>query len=392
MGITVLALALVCGLGAVYLYRHYSGNLTVVDADDQIVADRPDKLAVEGPHEPLNILVMGSDSRDCDGCALDKHTDEGQRSDTTILIHLSADREHAYGVSIPRDTMVSRPECKTGNGDIAPAADYQMWNAAFSVGGPACTVAQVESVSGIRIDHFVVVDFSSFKSMVDAVGGVEVCIPEDIDDRAHDIYLPAGTREISGDEALSYVRVRHGVGDGSDLSRTTRQQAFIGSMANAVLSSGTLSNPVKVLRFLEAATNGLTVDSGLGNMKKLASLAYGFRGIGTDKIQFLTIPVGTDPADPNRVVLSPLAERVWHRLRIDKPFGKTLASQSLRSGSLPGGDESVKADGAEGPEGRDETSRNKNDGGQDAAPDEATEGKKKPSLDEDALERVGLCT
>jgi len=345
LGATLIVLVLVTGLGMVYLYRHLNGNLTVLNANDEIVGDRPDKVAVEGPHEPLNILVMGEDSRDCKGCDIDGLTGGSGRSDTTILLHLSADRRHAYGVSIPRDTIVDRPECKTDD-RVIPAAAGQMWNAAYAVGGPACTIAQVEHLSGIRIDHFVVVDFASFRSMVDAIGGVEVCIPQTWDDRSHGIYLKAGTRRISGNQALQYVRIRHGIGNGSDLGRVQRQQAFIGSMAAQVLSSNTLTNPVKVVKFLDAATKGLTVDKGLGNLKKMAGIGMGFKDIGLNKIKFITAPWEYDPSNPNRVVLTPAAEKVWKRLRNDKPLTKALTASAIDAGSTPGAKKAKKSGSA----------------------------------------------
>jgi len=389
-GVTMMVLTLVVGLGMVYFYRHFNGNLSVIDADGDRLGERPPKFLTEGPHEPLNILVMGSDSRDCAGCALDQHVGSGQRSDTTILVHLSANRKRAYAVSIPRDLMVDRPACKGADGSTSPAASYQMFNTAFSVGGPVCTLAQVEEMSGVRIDDFVVVDFTSFKSMVDAVGGVKVCIPHDVDDRSHGIFLEAGNREISGDDALAYVRVRHGIGDGSDLSRTKRQQAFIGAMVNTVLSSNTLANPVKVLKFLDAATNGITVSEGLGDLKKLASLGYGFKDIGLDRIQFITIPVGADPQDPNRLVLADDAQKVWDKIGKDKALGTELSEQSLRADSLPGAKKATQArddGGAGGDSG--ETS----DQTSDQTSGNASDKPKKPQsqLDEDSREYNGLC-
>ena len=221
---TLLTLGMVSGLSVAFLYRHLNGNLNVVDVDDQLY-DRPEKVHVEAPKQPLNILVMGSDSRDCDGCGIDKEAGGG--SDTTILFHLSADRQSAYGVSIPRDSLVDRPDCKTEDGDTIPGGTDVMWNAAYSYGGPACTIQQFEQTTGVRIDNYVVVDFGSFQDMVDAVDGVEVCVPEDIDSSEYGITIPAGTRTLDGKEALAYVRVRHGVGDGSDIGRIKRQQAFI---------------------------------------------------------------------------------------------------------------------------------------------------------------------
>ena len=332
---SLVALVLVSGLSAAYLYRHLNGNLHVYDATQDMVGTRPARVCT-GPDGPLNILVMGSDSRDCQGCDIDGLTEGGQRSDTTILVHLSADRKHAYGISIPRDSMVNRPACKEKDGSISSAA-YGMWNEAFSVGGPACTIEQVEQLTGIRVDHFVVVDFEGFKSMVDAIGGVKVCIPQTWDDRAHGIYLPAGTRKISGNQALQYVRIRHIPGtDGSDIGRIKRQQAFVGSMVSQVLSSDTLSNPIKVVKFLNAATKSLTVDPGLKNLGKLAGLAQQFQGIGLNNIKFLTIPWQYDPADPNRVVWLPEAAQVWNAIKNDRPLSQGLTSGSINVSNLPG--------------------------------------------------------
>src|SRR4051794_37313431 len=203
---TVLTLAMVSGLSVAFLYRHLNGNLNVVDVTTQLT-NRPDKVHISAPKQPINILVMGSDSRDCDGCGIDKEAGGG--SDTTILFHLSADRQSAYGVSIPRDSLVERPDCQSQTGETIPGASDVMWNVAFSIGGPACTIQQFEQTTGVRIDNYVVVDFGSFQQMVDAVDGVQVCVPEDIDSSEYGITIPAGTRTLSGRQALAYVRVRH---------------------------------------------------------------------------------------------------------------------------------------------------------------------------------------
>src|SRR6476620_11964944 len=157
---TCVVLALVTGLGVIYLYRHLNGNLTVVDITHQLT-DRPTKHKVQGPQEPLNILVMGSDDRSCDGCGIDQEGSGG--SDTTILFHLSADRKRAYGVSIPRDSLVTRPNCKTEKGADIPGGTDVMWNAAFNLGGPACTVQQFEHTTHVFVDHYVVVNFAGFE-------------------------------------------------------------------------------------------------------------------------------------------------------------------------------------------------------------------------------------
>ena len=331
----VLVLAMATGLSIVFLYRHFNGNLNVLDVTGQL-ENRPDKVAVAGPQEPLNVLVMGSDNRDCAGCNIDNLTGGGERSDTTILLHLSADRKHAYGISIPRDSIVDRPDCKSDDGRDIPGGTRVMWNEAFSVGGPACTIQQFEQLSGIRLDHFVVVDFEGFRGMVDAIGGVEVCIPEDIVDPSHGINIPAGTRKIKGPEALNYVRERYVVGDGSDIGRMKRQQAFIASMAHQVVTAGTLARPDRLVRFLEAATKSLTLDQGLGNITKIAKLGIGFKDIGLDKIQFLTIPNKYDPADPNHLIWTPDAQVVWKQIKNDEPLSRRLTDDVISAGSVPG--------------------------------------------------------
>jgi LCP family protein required for cell wall assembly len=334
--VTSVILALVTGLSTLYLYRHYNGNLDVIDVSDQIV-DRPEKKEVEGPKEPLNILVMGSDDRDAPGNNIDNLTGGGKRSDTTILLHLSADRKRAYGISIPRDSLVDRPECLDEDLDPIPGATDAMWNEAFSVGGPACTVHQVEQLTGIPVDHFIVVDFAGFRGMVDAIGGVQVCIPEPgIVDPAHGINIPAGTRKLEGFQALNYVRERYVLGNGSDIGRMKRQQAFIAAMAHQVLSANTLANPVKLLSFLEAATKSLQLDEGLGSLAKIAKLGVEFRGIGLDNIQFITVPWQYAPDDPNRIRWLPEAKQVWTAMINDKPLAPRFLDDAISAEQLPG--------------------------------------------------------
>src|SRR5207342_10029 len=166
---TMVVIALVTGLSVVFLYRHYNSNLNVVDVSGAL-KNRPTRQVPTGPSGPINILVMGSDNRDAPGDHIDNLTGIGKRSDTTILLHLSGDREHAYGISVPRDSIVNRPACLNDAGkEISPPATGVIWNDAFNIGGPGCTVRQFEQLTGIRVDHYVVVDFNGFKSMVDAI-------------------------------------------------------------------------------------------------------------------------------------------------------------------------------------------------------------------------------
>jgi LCP family protein required for cell wall assembly len=327
---SLLSLGMATGLGVVYLYRHLNDSLNTVNVDDQL-KDRPDKKKVDtGPNEPLNILVMGSDSRDGEGNNIDNLTGGGERSDTTIMFHLSADRETAYGISIPRDTLVDRPDCYAKNGEVLPGATNAMWNEAFSVGGPACTMQQFEQITGIRLDHYVMLDFAGFQDMVDAIDGVEVCIPEDISDPAHGINIPAGTREIQGKEALNYVRARYTLGDGSDIGRIKRQQAFIAAMASKVLSRGTLARVDRLVSFLDAAISSLQTD--LESPLKIARIGVEFKNIGLDNIKFITVPFQYSTAQPGRVEMLPEAEGLWQRVIDDQPLTRRLQDGVITAG------------------------------------------------------------
>jgi LCP family protein required for cell wall assembly len=380
---TVLTLGMVSGLSVAFLYRHLNGNLNVVDVTEQLGEDRPVKPPAEGPKEPLNILVMGSDSRDCDGCKIDGEGAGG--SDTTILFHLSADRQSAYGVSIPRDSLVERPECEKENGDTIPGGSGAMWNAAFAYGGPACTIKQFEAMTDIRVDNYVVVDFSSFQDMVDAVDGVEVCIPEDIDSSEYGITLKAGTRNIDGKEALAYVRVRHGVGDGSDIGRIKRQQTFIGSMVSRVLSGGVLARPDRLIRFLNAATKSLTTD--IPNIKAIADIGLQFKDIGLKRIRFITPPFEYSTEQPGRVELLPEADELWKKIKADKPLGKlrvgSIGADQVPGSGSPSGSPSTTPSESESPTGTESPSGT-------ASPSEPPSDSIDASADE--LAQAGICT
>jgi LCP family protein required for cell wall assembly len=337
VGATMVVIALVTGLTVVFLYRHYNGNLHVKDISAELGTDRPTTQAPKGPHGPINIMIMGSDNRDAPGDHIDNLTGIGKRSDTTILLHLSADRQHAYGISIPRDSIVNRPACLDDNGkQISSPADGVMWNDAFNTGGPGCTVRQFEQLTGIRVNHYVVVDFNGFKSMVDAIGGVEVCIPHAVNDPIGHITLPAGTHKFTGTQALNYVRERHSLGNGSDIGRMKRQQAFIASMAHQAISADTLANPIHLAKFIDAATKSLTLDPDIGSISKLVGLAYQFRHIGLDHIQFVTTPWEPDPSNPNRVVWKPDAQILWNAIKKDQVLSKAMLNGSLNAKHIPG--------------------------------------------------------
>lgn len=329
---TVLVVALTAGF---FVYRHLEGNITSMDVEDALGTDRPDEVVkADVEHKPLNILLLGSDTREGQGNNIGGDTPG--LSDTTILLHLSADRDRAYGVSIPRDSMVERPECERKDGQGTDPGGLRMFNEAYAIGGPACTIKTVEAITNIRINHFVVVDFNGFKNMVDALGGVPVCVPEEVNDNIGHIYLPAGSYEVKGQQALSYVRLRHGLSENGDIGRMKRQQAFLAAMANKAISAGTLLNPVRLYNFLDAATKSLTTDPELASLGKLRGLAGQMKDIGLGKIQFLTVPWESYPPDPNRVQLAPEADQLWRLLRNDEAlpprFGKDVTTAAEEPG------------------------------------------------------------
>ena len=330
--IGVAVVLLLVATAFVVAYKKLEGNIHSISIGNALGTDRPKAVDVAGPQKPLNILVMGSDNRD--GTNIGGETPG--LSDTTILLHLSADRKRAYGVSIPRDAMVQRPDCKSKNGKSVVPGGLTQFNAAYAVGGPLCTIHTVEKITDIRIDHFVVINFAGFKDMVNAVNGVQVCVPSEVNDNVGHIHLPAGTYKVNGNQALDYVRVRHGIGaETGDIGRMKRQQAFISAMIKKVFEKGTLTNPVRLYRFLDAATRSLTTDSGFAHLKELASLGSSLKNIGLDNIQFITVPNQPYVPDPNRLVLAPGAKDVWRKIRFDKPLGR-LSAGALSPGTKPG--------------------------------------------------------
>ncbi len=267
-----------------------------------------------------NILLLGSDTREGEGNDRYGKDEAGsQRSDTTILLHISADRQSATAMSVPRDLMVTIPSCGKPDG-TRTREQVAQFNWAFQFGGAACTIRTVERFTGIRIDHHMVVDFRGFKDMVDAVGGVEVCLEEPIDDKAARLELPAGRQTLDGEEALGFVRARKTLGNGSDTERMERQQQFLGALVNKVQSNGVLLNPARLYPVLDAATGSLTTDPGLDSLKELYDLTRSIRSVPSEKVQFLTVPRQPYHLDPNRdELVEPEASELFERLREDIP-------------------------------------------------------------------------
>ena len=284
----IAAAAVVVTGGGWLLVRHYTNNITRKNVFANL-SGRPDRLA--GKAE--TVLLVGSDSRAgaVNGQFQGSGADfvGGARSDTAILAHLSADRNRALLVSIPRDSYVAIPACPDATG-VVHLPVHGKFNAAFAEGGGGCSVATVEALTGVRVDHYAEVDFAGFQSMVSALGGVDVCLPSASVDVMSGLNLPAGVSHVDGEQALAFVRARYALGDGSDLGRIQRQQQFIAAVLRKATSTGLLLRPDRLLAFLDAATKSVTTDSGL-SVVDLRELATGLKGLDPAKVTFVTVPL-----------------------------------------------------------------------------------------------------
>ncbi|MGC9378333.1 LCP family protein [Streptomyces sp. MH13] len=316
----------VAGVGA-WVYQDLDGNINAADVDGKLGGDRPENLSPGSK----NILVVGSDSRDGDNAEYGKGLTTMQ-SDTLMVLHVPANREWATVVSIPRDSWVEISACDKGGGATS-APHHAKINEAFAIGGTsgevagaaACTIKTVEAGTGLRIDHFVSVDFQGFKGMVNALDGIEVCPEEAIHDKKAHLDLEAGCQTVKDEDALGYVRARYSVGDGSDVGRIGRQQEFMEALAAKAQSK--LTDPSALYGFLRSATESLTTDEGLAGIKPLYGLASSLKGIPGDRLTFLTVPnypreadVPTDKA--NVVWQYPQAAEVFTSLAKDEEIHK----------------------------------------------------------------------
>ena len=290
----------------------------------------------------VNILVVGTDSRNGASGELgagDADDVPGLRNDSTMVIHISADRSRVQIVSIPRDTLVDIPACKHRDGTTSEPTTDDMFNNAMVYGanggdepedvgpGIACVRSTVEKLSGMSIDAFMVVDFAGFINMIDSLGGVWFNIPERIDDDSAQLYIDEGCWKLSGTHALAYMRSRKGQGDGSDISRIGRQQQLISAMLRELQEKNYVTDPGSLINFLQAAISSVNVSPNLGSASADASLLINvLQNVDRSSIQFVTMPVEEPSWDPNRRIPSePMARNVWSALKNDQalPVGTT---------------------------------------------------------------------
>lgn len=324
------AAALVTGAaGLGFVYYNLNGNIAGVDINARLGGDRPEDV----PNGSVDILVLGSDSRS--GENAEYGDDDGAaRSDTAMIVHVAEGHERATIVSIPRDTLVSRPPCEKPDGSVVPADSSAMFNESYQVGGPACTVKTVEAMTDIRMDHYVEVDFTGFKELVNTLGGVPVTLREPLHDQESHLDMAAGTHTLNGEQALALVRTRHAIGNGSDLGRIQLQHAFLRALFDKINDIGLFSDPALLYDLADTATSAVTTDTDLDSAADLLGLAELLKGVDPARMQMLTMPVRYDPDDPNRVVpLERKAERVWEALRDDRRVPKSAVDGSAGSGS-----------------------------------------------------------
>ncbi|WP_037671888.1 LCP family protein [Streptomyces griseus] len=326
LGVVVVAAA---GTGY-WLYSDLNDNIKGVDIDKAIGDDRPEKLPTSGQ----NILILGSDSRAGANGELDKADVSGARSDTALVVHIPEGRKKAVAVSIPRDTLVTRPECTKSDGGKVPSAKRVMFNSVYSLAGPACTVKTVEQMSGVRMDHYVEIDFAGFKGLVDAIGGVPVTLDKPIKGSKTGLTLDAGTHTLNGTDALKFVRTRYGYGDGSDLGRIGLQQKFMIALLAEIKKQDLLGSPTKAYKIADSLTEALTTDSDLASLTKLTDFGRSLNGIDPANMETIMLPVAYDKVDPNRVVAAePQASTLWKAIRSDSDIPESAKKSPATGGT-----------------------------------------------------------
>jgi LCP family protein required for cell wall assembly len=341
VSIGVVALMVAVGTGGYLLYRHFFHQI----ATAPIVVptnDVPKKVVANAE----NFLLMGSDTRNFKGGGSFGSEVTGARSDTTILLHLSAGSRKATLVSIPRDSYVQIPACIIGPHGEKSQPTVGKFNEAFSIGAdagnkyaPSCAIATVEKLTHVHIDHYAVINFGGFEHVVEALGGVKMCVAHPLVDpivhtslgyHGSGLDLPAGKSvEIDGTQALALMRARYNLDGGGDLPRIKRQQEFIGAVARKAFSTGLLLDPIKLLRVINAATKSLQTDGfGLHDMIKLASAIH---DVGPGGIQILTVPLDTTlpPGVPSAdVAWDPTkSAQLWKAIRDDKPIPGSVTAK-----------------------------------------------------------------
>ncbi|MFF3376355.1 LCP family protein [Streptomyces sp. NPDC002680] len=325
-----LAVLILGTAGAGYLYyEHLNSNIQKgkrSSGDSKAQKTEPNAAG----QTPLNILLIGSDSRSSDANVSlgggKANRGNPPLGDVQMLIHLSADRKSAAVVSIPRDTRVDIPKCTDPDTGETFAATNDIINTSLARGGAGCTLATWQNLTGVYIDHWMTIDFAGVVKMADAIGGVEVCVKQNVWDHAlpgvpggSGLKLKAGKQKVEGKSALQWLRTRHAFY--SDLGRAKAQHMYMNSMIRTLKSQNVFTDAPRLTSLAEAATKSLTVSEELGTVKELYDLGMQLKSVPTDRITMTTMPTVVDPQNPNHLVAAEAdAETMWTMLRDDISF------------------------------------------------------------------------
>ena len=319
------------GGGVVYVSSQLRAAGIEVFSTDGETFDLPTPEEINGP---INLLLIGSDTREGQGSTAYGPVG-AELADVIILLHINEARTNAVALSFPRDLMIAVPECPNPEGGAPyPAKEFSQINATMNYGGPACTLLAVQALTGIEIPYLAMIDFKGVIAMSEAVGGVDVCVAEPINDDYTQLYLDAGEHTLIGEEALAFLRTRHGVGDGSDLSRISNQQVFLTSLVRKLKDEGALTNPFTMFRLGTAALNNMTLSRSLTDLGVIYGMAREVNDVDLDKITFLKLPVYDLEGDfAGRVgVSTERATLLFDKLANDEPL--VLAEANLGPGAV----------------------------------------------------------
>jgi len=308
LAITMGSMIAVAGISAFDFYNTLS--------DDNIVLSNVGDIDLDGP---LNILVVGSDTRDGQGEEFGQV--DSELADVIMLLHISRDRKDAVVVSFPRDLLVSIPECPNPDGGNFPAMNRKQINSSIGYGGVACTHLTVQEFTGLEIPFVAMIDFKGVIEMSNVIGGVEVVIDKPISDAYSNFYIEAGTHNLKGAEALGFLRTRHGIADGSDLARISNQQLFLMSLFNKIQQDGTLSNPLRLYGLSSAAARNMKLSESMADVATMVTLAGALRDVDTSKMVFTQVPTRVlSGAEAGRLEsLSDEAKALFELIKNDLP-------------------------------------------------------------------------
>lgn len=345
-----MAFALVAVSGAAYVYlKHLEGNVNTTDVGSAGAGNFSKDKA-------FNILIIGTDKRTGKGNQGYGDVNNVGHADTNILLHVSKDRTNATAMSIPRDLIVDVPDCPTkqedGTTKIVTGTQGVRFNSSLGESGrdPGCTMRTVKEATGISVDHFMMADFNAVKTLTSAVGGVEVCLNEPVDDEESKLKLPAGTSTVEGEQALAFVRTRKSFGNSGDLDRIKVQQQFLGSLMRKMSSSDTLTSPTKLVKLAEAATKALTVDTGIGKVSTLKDVALELKKVPPKNVSFVTVPVKDNPTERIKatvVVDETKAPDVFSMIKDDVSFTAVKKQQQKEKAAVAARLKGAKADPAD---------------------------------------------